>query len=120
MKKMKNVILLSLIFVLVMAIIPTYTMAINPEDYKPGGIDQSDSKPITDIANPIVGGIKVLGIVVAVVMMIVMGIKFMTGSIEEKAEYKKSILPYLIGAILVVAITQLLGVIIEIVGNVDV
>ena len=40
-------------------------------------------------------------ILVAVVMIAVLGIKYMMGSAEEKSEYKKSLLPLLVGAILV-------------------
>ena len=43
----------------------------------------------------------------------------MTGSIEEKAEYKKTMIPYLIGVVLLVAITQFLGLIANIVSNID-
>ena len=43
----------------------------------------------------------------------------MTGSIEEKAEYKKMLPGYFIGAIMVVAISQFIAVIIDIVTNIN-
>lgn len=52
-------------------------------------------------------GSNILGIVstgasiIAVIILIVLGIKYMMGSAEEKAEYKKTLLPYIIGAIFV-------------------
>ena len=30
----------------------------------------------------------------------ILGIKYMTGSAEEKAEYKKTMVPYLVGAVI--------------------
>ena len=41
----------------------------------------------------------------------------MMGSVEEKAEYKKTLKPYLIGAILVFGITNLLGIVQDIVAS---
>ena len=47
----------------------------------------------------IVGVVQTVGTIVAVVVVAVLGIKYMTGSTEEKAEYKKTMLPYFVGAI---------------------
>lgn len=53
-----------------------------------------------NIGNQILGIIRVIGTVVAVGVLMVLGIKYMMGSAEEKAEYKKTMIPYLVGAIL--------------------
>ena len=44
--------------------------------------------------------IRIIGTVTSVVMLIVIGLKFMLGSVEEKAENKQSLKPYIIGALL--------------------
>lgn len=41
------------------------------------------------------------GIVLSVIILAVLGIKYMLGSAEEKAEYKKTLMPYLVGAALI-------------------
>ena len=41
------------------------------------------------------------GIILSVVIIAILGVKYMMGSTEEKSEYKKSMMPYLVGAILV-------------------
>ena len=51
-------------------------------------------------AEVIVSAIKIIGIVVSVVALMIIGIKYMLGSVEEKAEYKKTLIPYIIGACL--------------------
>ena len=38
--------------------------------------------------------------------------KYMAGGVEERAEYKKTMLPYVIGAILLFGITNILGIIV--------
>ncbi len=57
----------------------------------------------TNVGNTVVGVIKVVGIFVSVGALMVIGIKYMMGSAEEKAEYKKVMIPYIIGAVLVFA-----------------
>lgn len=36
-----------------------------------------------------------------------LGVKYMLGSVEEKAEYKKSFVPLIVGAVVVMAATQI-------------
>lgn len=56
------------------------------------------SNDISDLGNKIIGILQTLGIVLSVVILIILGIKYMMGSAEEKAEYKKTMIPYLVGA----------------------
>ena len=44
----------------------------------------------------------------------VIGIKYMMGSAEEKAEYKKTMLPYLIGAIILFAAVNIASYVVSI------
>ena len=72
-----------------------------------GNADQQ----ITKVGGNIFNIIQVVGIVVAVIVLLVIGIKYMMGSASEKAEYKKTMIPYLVGAVLVFAGTSLVKVI---------
>ena len=40
----------------------------------------------------------------------IIGIKYMLGSVEEKAQYKKSLLPYIIGAVILFASVNLVQI----------
>ncbi len=40
-----------------------------------------------------------IGIIVAIIVGILLGIKYMTGSVEEKAEYKESLIIYVVGCV---------------------
>ena len=88
--------------------LPIYSIATdnpinNPDKYKPGDISSTDSNAIVEKANPILGAITTIGIVISVITLIVLGIKYMVGSVEEKAEYKKSMIPYIIGVVFLLA-----------------
>lgn len=117
--KRKTMTVIIAILTLIILILPTISCAtISADNFKPSNPSKSDVDKITNLANPIIGTLKVTGIVIAVIILTIIGIKFMTGSIEEKAEYKKTLPAYFIGAIIVVAISQILAIIIEIVTNV--
>ncbi len=114
-------IILMFIFIITMSI-PCSATSTNPID-NPDYFDPSGSKvdigasQIQDKANSIIGIIRNIGVVVSVLTLVVLGIKYMLGSIEEKAEYKKTMIPYLVGAVMVFAIPQLVQIIYNIVSE---
>lgn len=56
---------------------------------------------LQDTSNILYGILLVLGISVAVLFASIMGIKFMIGSAEEKAQIKDALVPFIIGCIVV-------------------
>lgn len=104
MKKVISALILAVIFISIININVSYA-AIQPGSYKPSGVTE-DTTAI-NIANKIIGGFQAIGSIVSVVALIAIGIKYMMGSIEEKAEYKQTMMNYVIGAILVFAISNI-------------
>ena len=88
---------LSLAIVLIMT---TTAFAVTPGSIVP---DTTGSEKVVNLGKKITGIIQVVGIIASVGVIIVLGIKYMMGSAEEKAEYKKTLLPYFIGAAFVFA-----------------
>lgn len=97
--------------VVILAIVATFSFTTislaTGEDYRgtvtdlfEGG-DSVDTGGITGVGANIVSIITTIGIIVAVVVLLILGIKYMMGSASEKAEYKKTMIPYLVGAILI-------------------
>lgn len=78
-----------------------------------GKISTENQAKITDVGSNIVGILQTVGIVLSIIILIVLGIKYMMGSAEEKAEYKKTMIPYVVGAILIFAASALAGVIVN-------
>lgn len=54
---------------------------------------------ITDLGQKIIGILQTVGIVLSVIILVVLGLKYMMGSAEEKADYKKTMIPYVVGAV---------------------
>ena len=61
------------------------------------------------IGGNIIGVIQTLGSVLSVIVLVILGVKYMMGSTEEKAEYKKTMIPYVVGAVLIFAASNIAG-----------
>lgn len=72
--------------------------------------NQISEPDLEEKANTILGTINVVGIIVSVVTIVIIGIKYILGSVEEKAEYKQTMIIYLIGAILLFSITTIANI----------
>lgn len=124
MKKNKIINILSILLficiILASFTVNSFAIDIKVDEFDPSKASASstDTDKVQNVVRPIIGTLQTIGIVIAVVTMIVIGLKYMTGSVAEKAEYKKTMIPYIIGVILIVAITQLVGLIATIVDNV--
>ena len=64
---------------------------------------------LSEKAGRIMGLIRNIAVVVGVIMLMIIGVKFMLGSAEEKAEYKKSLMPLVIGIVIVMMATTLVS-----------
>lgn len=109
----KNAIKIFLILLFSVLLLSTQcsAAALNPNDYKPGAVTTSDAQSFIDKAGVILGTIRTFGVVLSVVVLMFLGIKYMMGSVEEKADYKKAMIPYVIGVVLLFATTTLVSVI---------
>lgn len=61
-----------------------------------------DVTKMLDIAGTILGFIQNIGIACGSILIIIIGIKFIVASVEEKAEYKERLGPWLIGIVLLI------------------
>lgn len=84
---------------------------------KPPALTTGDTQTAINKISPIISYITGIGMAVSVITLIVLGIKYMVGSIEEKAEYKKSMVPYLIGAFFVFSVSTVVTFIMNMSNN---
>lgn len=66
---------------------------------------------ISNTAGKILYIVRIIGMAVAVIMLTILGIKYVAASPNEKADYKKGMTVYVIGAVLLFGASLLLGVI---------
>lgn len=114
MKKQVKAISLILVVLMVMTTITSTVFAADLSEKIQAigeGNSSASADKVVDLGKTIVTVMQTVGIVVAVVVLLVLGIKYMIGSAEEKAEYKKTMIPYLVGAVLIFAATTLVNVV---------
>ena len=80
------------------------------QNYKPA-TDAPGVTNITTAGGQIAGIVAAIGVAVALVILIWLGIKYMTASPDGKADVKKSAVPYIIGAVVIFAASGILGII---------
>lgn len=111
MKKSKKISIVILMITIVMSFTNIANAAINPDDYKPKDITKAEMGEGIALGQKIVSIINVVGTIIFVLVLIGLGIKYMAGSIEERAEYKKTMIPILIGAIVLYGVSWILKLI---------
>jgi len=114
MKKQVKIISILLVVFMIVATISNVVLAVDI----PGQLEtiskgnaSANADEVVNLGATIVTIMQTVGIVVAVVILLILGIKYMIGSAEEKAEYKKTMIPYLVGAILIFASTTIVNVV---------
>lgn len=109
-KKILKIIIL--IFIIIALNITSISFAFSPGDLKPEA--NINTTEITNMGSTIATVVRTVGIIVAVIVLMIIGIKYMMGSVEEKAEYKKTMIPYVIGVVLLAGAVTIATVVVDI------
>ena len=88
------------------------------EDGKQSGGDIINDDQVKNQVNVIYNILFSLGVILSVIIAAALGIKFMMGSIEEKAEIKKAIIPYIIGCIVIFGAFGIWKLMINLISNI--
>ena len=122
---MKKTMKIVRIMMMVLILIATVSTVCNAAGINPGeiagsltGTQSAAQGDVTKIGNQIIGIITTVGVVVAVIVLLILGIKYMMGSASEKAEYKKTMIPYLIGAILIFGASAITKVVVNLASGI--
>ena len=108
-KKMSKIISVVLI---ITTILSAFTMVLASEPPIPtGSKPTSGADDVSNITSMVIYVIQIIAFAAAVIMLIFVGIKFLTASPEGKAEIKKTAVIYVVGAILLFAATGILGIV---------
>lgn len=87
----------------------------DPNYYEP---TEGSSTELSRIGRIILSIINIVGVVVAVVALGIIGLRYMFGSIEEKAQYKETMVPYIIGLVLLGGISTIVNIIYNIASKI--
>ena len=111
MKKIVKILpILMTVMMVLMAVSPVF--AFDPTKVNPD-TSAATTTSVQETGESILGIIQVVGTIAAIGILMVVGIKYMMGSAEQKAEYKKVMIPYIIGAVLLFAASNVATVIFD-------
>ena len=121
MKKVSKIFATILLVVMLMSFASVVFAAtsVDPNTWKNQPGDKIKTDDITNFSASLINVISIVGSAAAIITLIVLGIKYMMGSAEEKADYKKSMIPYLVGAILIFAASALAQVVYQFVTGIS-
>lgn len=116
-KTLKILIILSYIItiLLVTSGIVNAVNIIDPDFYAP--TIEDTPTVVTDKAGAIFYILQVISVVISVIVIIILGLKYIMGSVEQRADYKKTMIPYIVGLVLLVGTTTLVRVISDLVNQ---
>ena len=116
MKKNKIIIKLILIVFFLIYLSLNYNIyGFSTEQWNPiDGVSLEGGEVIKDIGDIITGGVALVGSAISVITILIIAIKYMLGSVEEKADYKKTMVPYIIGAIMVFGISNIVNILYQV------
>ena len=102
---MKNIKRIAIFLIIILFCVNTYAFAIdNPEIYNPGPYVQ-DPTTVGNITGNILGYVRTFGIILSVVILTIIGLKYIFSSLDEKASYKENAVPYVVGVFLLASAT---------------
>ena len=118
MKKLIKILSILLVFMtVVMTMSASFATDIDTGSLK-GDSNNVDVGTISVIGNKIATILRNVGIVISVIILMILGLKYMMGSAEEKAEYKKTMIPYVVGAGLLFGASAIAGVVVGMTSNI--
>ena len=114
---MKKVMKLTVAILLAITVITAFTTCALADTYPSttafddAGNPGTATSSVTNIIGAILQIVRIIGVGVAVIMLIVLAIKYIAASPEGKGEIKKTATVYIVGAIILFAASALLGII---------
>ena len=108
-KVVKIMSMLMMVIMLCSFAIPTF--AVSPDDVKVGEVNGTNG--ILDVAGRLLGLLQWVAIIGGVIIIAVLGVKYMMGSLEEKADYKKSMIPLIVGIVVVMGATSIANLLVN-------
>lgn len=69
------------------------------------------SESFIEKVGPVLGTIRTVGILTGVIVLAIIGLKYMFTSVQERADYKKEMIPFIWGCFMLMGVSFLVGLI---------
>lgn len=112
-KNTKKIILCVLMFMFVLLFFRTISFAgdtLDPDNYHTT-LKYDDATYIFDKGGELLKILRDIAAIVSVLTLSIIGVRYMVGSVEQKAEYKQTMMPVVVGCILIASLSAILTLI---------
>ena len=126
---MSKVMKVMAVILLAVMVVASLTSNVNALSFQDAGNTSTvtdkaqDTSGAADSINRIVGSVltivQVVGCGVAVIMLIVLAIKYISAAPGDKADIKKHAVVYVVGAVVLIAASGILGIVKKFAGNIN-
>lgn len=108
-KLLKIMLIVFVLFITIWLITPNIYATIDTNYFEPSPMKQDDINITGRVGGYLIKVLTTVGVIVATLAIAVLGLKYILGSVDEKAEYKKTMKPYLIGVGMIIGTTALVS-----------
>ena len=82
------------------------------------GGNKISAEGVKDLSNSLYKALLVIGVVVAAIVGTILGIQFITGSVEQKSKVKESLIPYVIGCVVIFGAFGIWRLVVTVLGQI--
>ncbi|MBP3706992.1 MAG: hypothetical protein J6J36_00035 [Clostridia bacterium] len=106
------ILMFCLSFCMIFGATKTYADELNPDTYQPSQSGEIDENFVKKYGGTIKNILFEVGVIVSVIAVMYVGIKYLTiGSLAQKADYKKDMIPMAIGMAIIAMLSFILSII---------
>ncbi len=102
---------IALMVIMIAMCMQNIVFAVVPDPVDMNGTAGKTSGKFSEILNIILGVVQVIGIAIAVIMLVVLAIKYVSAAPSDKADIKKSVWVYVVGAVVLFGASGILQII---------
>lgn len=73
----------------------------------------ADTTKVSAVAGKVIKMIRNVAVIGGVIILVILGCKYMMGSVEEKAGYQKSLIPLVVGIVVIMGATSIASFLFE-------
>ena len=119
---MNKILRIFIVFMLLTCILTNYVQAdiVGSMRYKWSSLNETDKQEMKTMGGKVLGIVQVVGYAIAIIILSIMGIKYMYAAAGEKAKIKEQLIPYVIGATILFATSTIISIINKFVSGIHV
>lgn len=105
----KLIISIALVIIISFILVNNVFATVDPSEYEPN--PEIRGRKFIAKSKAVLGWIQYLGIIISILALAIIGVKYMFSSVEGKAEYKKTMIPYIVGCFMLMGISVVIALI---------